>query len=1530
VADEQAILDQYNKNRLVSANQRVRESLAGGMPVSVIADKMSPTDRDQGYQMMAAMSLSETHNMPLGQSLAVAPSVLEDAYGKDYGLENVVNDLYTKSEPFSIPFKPISEDDIKAQIELEEEQIPVFEKERDQFSSNMNTNAVGAFNQSFMINRGVLEEQREFDWFAQDPQKGEFYNGMIEAETEEQRDILRQERFLELFGREQERIESLKLWEDSMTEAKYNPPGIWTSKLNAWRQGTGRVATATLDLAGDLTEFAGKVAGSQSTVEMANEMSDWARAYHKATQLPELSFKSVNEFDRHTNNFLANAPYTGAMITSAVVSPEKVTPFVMFAGGFSMASSSIKQTALDNGISEQSANLRGWIGGGISGLLEGGSGGAAKFLPTKQAIGKRIAGFAGKLTKNALREILLEELPQEAVEAMFSGDVPRNEDGSLDWDQVTNRVIDTAIGAAFMSTAFTSSSSVVGEALAWDAKRGINKDSAQAMQDAMDLMTSEEIAKEPAKAIPKEQVAVEQVEEDVKAQEVKEEAVQDEIEHETEVNDIPVVEQVKNTVQYGVVLQPDGKYTVTDWETQNEIKSNLTKENAVKEANELNASEIEVPVSRARVVLPTSQDIETLTHTQLLNTVFGAVSKNSQIIAKNAADAVINTHKDLAVYAKSTLSSLDISESQRNSMIKKIASAKTEADKVRTITAIEAIKEVSRKRKLTSQFKKIRSMVNRKGKLKIRDGGIHHSTYTVVSDLINNYTTLSDKTLNSVKRAKSHLDGIRAGVEEDFSAEFAEAVMPTGLTSKFSEIMATPLKDLSADQIQELNETLQRYLKQSQLWNKLLVSRQAREQKNFLNNATNDIKLKPDPKALKGEKLKRGLLKSAFDVFGGIKNDDMHTLAVKIWGRFNPLNQLLTQARRSQLELTLKYREYLQKVASDNNITPEQFKEWSAFTHDTGFQEVKEVLGQGPTKFTFEIGGEIRDFTMAEMMSIAMHTRNKYNMGQVVKNGITTTRQKIGKMTSDELSQILDTVQNNPQASAFIDALTLFYINQAADINKISREVDGIDIASVEDYFHIEYEPEGGVIGTEYVRDSLVDEEGRLKARTSSRRPVAVRDIFQIIAEDINVVSNFAGTTEATRKMRSLLNYGPFREKMRNSGGEHVLKELDSRLSAYQRTRQKPLEAIERAVQKLTRGASQAVLVNPAIWALQPTSAALYATEASPKYMKAMLSKASSEMVQDLDKNWILYSARRKGIGASKSVASRSEVKKIFTGQGTVSDKALVGMHKADLIGITQAAKIVMAEMQDEALTGTSLDWWQHYGVNPASLKYGTAEYWQAFNDRADILVTLTQPMFFPESKSAFTGSENPYTRAMFRFRGFVDQLGRIVRRNIDMVRYGEISKAEMSYNIGVVVTLVSVITPLIKYAFNKMYGKEPEADQLFRDMITAPLSMVPLLGYPVKQIADTLIGGEGNITPSFSAMPLMMINRILRHSWETARGINYMFDDEVVQSGPNRGKKKSKVFMKRGLVGAGSDFLMLQGVPTKTIESIGWFKDKK
>ena len=110
--------------------------------------------------------------------------------------------------------------------------------------------------------------------------------------------------------------------------------------------------------------------------------------------------------------------------------------------------------------------------------------------------------------------------------------------------------------------------------------------------------------------------------------------------------------------------------------------------------------------------------------------------------------------------------------------------------------------------------------------------------------------------------------------------------------------------------------------------------------------------------------------------------------------------------------------------------------------------------------------------------------------------------------------------------------------------------------------------------------------------------------------------------------------------------------------------------------------------------------------------------------------------------------------------------------------------------------------------------------------------------------------------------------------------------------------------------------------------MVTGPLSLIPVLGYPLKQITSVLLGAEGRAKPHFSAMPIMLMDRVLEHSWQIARGINASVDDEFLQSGPNRGKKKSQVFLKKGIEGLVFDMLLMNGVPITTIERIQWWKE--
>ena len=1535
MSNEQALLDRVNRKKLVDTNQVIRNQLSAGVSVDDIAKQVGGEGLPS-KQILASMSVAETHHMEPGEAFSMLPSILSMTYGKKFNLDDIVKNFFTQSEEFQLPYKSLSLTQLAEQVKEEEKFIPKFSEEAAGFLPEPPIPVLnaGAFNQAFMLNGGIIRKSFEQRWFGEDISKEQFFKGMLKVETEEERDKLRSGRFMVLVGREQERIQKLKDTEARLKTLKTDAPGVWQSKLNAWEAGSGRVAQSALDVSSEMVGILGKAFDSSKLDNISKGLNDWARAYHKAIMSTEFMTVPVNTFDEMANSFLQNAPYSGIAIVAAIFSPDKVTPFAIFGIGAAVEGSEIKQQSLDKGLSEKSSRVRGWIGGTVNGIIEAIGGGAAKYDPRK--FSRRLIDFPGKLTKVVLTEIFREEIPQETISMLLTEDTPRLENGEIDWERVVDRFAVIARDTAFTSAILTNVTTVTNEAVQWDRKRLLNKQVDKAIHDAVGFIASEQegspkvtisdeidwsfmTGQQEAIVAPGGAVGAITEAEAVEAQE-------DEIVVETTPEAEEIEDLIDETPVYDIVREPDGLYTIIDLETQEEIMTGLKRKKAKVEANALNSG-FPPPRHSYRAWLPTSEDIETLSHTKLLRAVFKKVSKFTRKAVADTTKSIIGLHKDLAGYTIEQLNKLDISEGKRNTLLRKLASAKTDKQVQAMLHTVLTFREQARHIKAEANFKKLRRFINRASRKRISNGGIHFNIYETLTELLNNYTTLSPKILNTLKRAETHIDKLRENVSERFESAYAETMIPKKITGKLKELAGTPLKEMNADQIEELNNTLKHYLKLNQTYSNLLNNRKMREAKNYLDNAVANIKLPTKERRGKRFTPKRGVWKKMWDTFGGIHNDDIYTIANRIWGKFNPITQLVINSRRQQIDLTMKYTDMLRGIMGKAEITIDQLKEWSpAMAVFSNLESIKQKVGRGVQLQTIKIGEELYEFTIAELMSLAMHSRNTYNITQIARNGIATRDERIGQLGPEAFSEMMGIIENDPAIQSFVESLESFYLEMSKDMNNISRKLEGRDIANVENYFHVEYVSEGGVIGTEYTRGALLDEDGRLKPRTSSKRPVIIRDIFEVITEDVAAISQFVGMAEGIQKLRMLANYGPFRQALRDANAEHILKSMDERIHSVQITRQPFSGALEKAVTKIDRGVAQAVLLNPAIWVLQPFSMVLYATEADMKYMKAITPKLGASLESLFNDNWSFYRARKEGLGAAKSLASPSTTRKMFVGSGNINDKAMAGLHKGDLIGVSRAGQVTIAEMSDPQLTGKSRQWWKNYGVMPSGLDFGSESYWEAFNDRADYLVTLTQPMFFAENKSHFTNSDNPLVRSLARFRGFIDQIGRIIRRSISDAKYGNISRVEAMQNIGIAVTLVSIVSATVKYLWDLLLGKKKEEGDFMRAVLTGPLAVIPFVGYPAKQIADALLGGK-RASPEVSTMPLMLVNSILKHSWQTARGLRYAFDDEFIQSGPNAGEKKSEQYLKDGIQGVMSDFLMLHGVPTRTIERIDWWK---
>ena len=1885
--DEQALIEDNRQYDISRANESIRGQLSAGIAVEDVAKSLNTPDGMEPGLVLGAMSIAENYKINPGEAMAIAPSVFKQTHGDKYDLNDIIKDYYAKPADYELPFKHKTLAEFDAEIEQEETTgVKAYKQRKRQPNPLGGFFAFGGFNQALVREDIVRQQIDDKTWFQDNASKEKFVKSMITAETDEQKADLRRERLVDMISEQVDRAQSLRDMERKRKVLAEDSPGQWLSKYYAGARGVSRLRMSSYQAAGEALDILGSIAESGSLKSLSEDMNKMARGYWKAMQEPEVTPLAVNSFDRAVNSFLENVPHVGLTVLESVIVPP-ATPLFVFFNSTALEGTMIRQQALDAGFSEESSRVRGWIGGTVNGLIESIGGGAGKYTP-KNLLSK-IAKFPGKLTNNALKEIFMEEIPQEVVSMMLTNDVPHNADGTLDWDAITDRMISLAGDTAFASAMFTAGGSALGQYGEWSRGKKINKQFAHDMQIVMDNVrkAAEKATEAPAtgitpaegtitpaeakgKGVPKElptekaidlpkvqlfhntdrasaesilksgfelddisglskaekslvvgnlgdgvylspnleenmnvnggdsnltitpkrplklfslgseegaasitlekvdeikeqgydgiivndphprsggyQVVVfdpkllkvENIVEDIEqppaeakgkggvdvdgvsikptvikeseivrdkffdtietkdlppvkegdirlyrgqspipregagrfytpflnhaysyAQEqgkdweityidlpkeiankyastkinkedlgmeniareylfpqlatpakaeaakriISEEAYQkakdyltdttrmsmgidpegfkhlvtagaywvetgirdfaawskkmideygpkikpalhdiwqqvnpekadDELTIKAPADDADITELVASAPSYGLQLQPDGKYAVMDWDTQQEVKSGLSEKYAANLAGQYNKGLIDPPKRRLRDNLPTSQDIETLTHGQLLNVVFKKVSQESRKAVRESVDSIITMHKDLISYARIALDKFDLTKGQQSKLLNKIALAATDKQKSDAVATIEAIREIARHSKAFSEFKKFRSLINRASNKKLSDGGIHWKVYEQLQELLNNYTTLSPKILNSIKRTDEYLDRLRENASENYSSDYAEALIPRTVIAKLQELSSTRIQDMSAEQLESLNSSIGHLLKQSQLWDKLSTSRKVNQMRDFLGNAVDRIDLKEKPGQVKRLRKKKWLFGRAWDAFLGYRNDDIYTIFSRIYGKFDPLTIDTMRMRDNQTEIALKLNDMVTSVIDELGITTDQLSAWSPNMQlfDIG-QAAKERLGTSATLYPVKIGDTAHQFFMSEIMVMYMHSKNAYNLNKIVKNGIGTYDLGIvGKLTQDEFTEMLSIIDQDPTARAFCDGLANLYIETARLGNEVSRELDGINLFNEDDYFHIEYVPEGGVIGTEYLRDAIVDEEGRLQPRTSSNRAVILRDIFEIVAVDINVMSNFIGMTEQLRKLRSLANYGPFRDKIRNAQKEDLLKAIDTRIGEVQRTRQPPSGTLDKAVQRLGRGAARASLTMPTVWLYQPMSAVLYTTETSDKYLLNM-GWLSSGFEKELLQNWTLYRARKEGMSGSKSIASRGSIRKRFTGKNSPVDTQLAGLHKGDIWGVSRAALVTRAEMADTRMSGKSLEWWQAYGVEPTSLEYGSEQYWEAFKDRANYLVTLTQPMFFSENKGEYANSTNPIVREAARFRSFVDQTLRIMHRQAAFAAKGDQSAAASAKNIAITLLVLSVWKSLVKYEWDKhIMGKDKELDDLLRDILTSPAQLIPFLGYPASKIAQVALGAD-NLSvqsPSYSMVATMLVDNMLAHSYDMARGINYAMDDEYFQSGPNAGESKADVYLRRGIKGAFQDYLVLQGVPAYVIDQVQWYKD--
>lgn len=211
-----------------------------------------------------------------------------------------------------------------------------------------------------------------------------------------------------------------------------------------WERGTGLVAGGGYHLIDTLTR-------AVTLGKYGDTAAEYARMYHQVLAEPDMQAVVDNWFDRYMGGAIESGPFMAAALAPAMLTGGAVIP--SYAAGFLVAygveGNSAYQQSLDRGEPEWKARTRGVVVGMVNGGIEIYGGGPAKFYKDRiirNTMGKlaKLKQFSRHTIKTALREGIVEEVPQEISMMILGGDVPRKTDGTIDGNTIVTRLWDAA------------------------------------------------------------------------------------------------------------------------------------------------------------------------------------------------------------------------------------------------------------------------------------------------------------------------------------------------------------------------------------------------------------------------------------------------------------------------------------------------------------------------------------------------------------------------------------------------------------------------------------------------------------------------------------------------------------------------------------------------------------------------------------------------------------------------------------------------------------------------------------------------------------------------------------------------------------------------------------------------------------------------------------------------------------------------------------------------------------------------------
>ncbi len=809
---------------------------------------------------------------------------------------------------------------------------------------------------------------------------------------------------------------------------------------------------------------------------------------------------------------------------------------------------------------------------------------------------------------------------------------------------------------------------------------------------------------------------------------------------------------------------------------------------------------------------------------------------------------------------------------------------------------IQSLEVAEQKRDLIGEFKKS----TQKSRVKKLRPEFQKPVQNIIEGL--DVTKLSEKKvltdLTSLARALTSEEGNQ---------------IPKARIEQLQRLEKIPLVDMTVDEIQTIVNSVQHLLKLNELKNTIIVKGKLRTANEVVEEVTTNMLLQSER------------LDGSIDGLDSFQAEQERPLWAKIFGADSYNAELKTEILEDK-EQGMAWQVIFKGIDQGETDRLKFMQNAEDFLFDKlkGLDMSKwsknfQVKEKNIIKVKIPISeGRTLNMSKGERIAFVLHSRNQNNFRHLIEGGISfaKTPSKIIKLTESDIAKVVNsaTVGELRVADAIDEYLNTI---QKREINKVSVDLNGHEIATEPDYFPIR---------TNFLdrfRDDLLkagkfgqislEGLGIFKERQAATNALILDDAFIATYKSIKQTGSYVGYAKPLRSAKALLKDNDFQIAARDINRKNYIDSLDAYLRRVEGESIR-LDNVDKLTTDLINKLDVSILgLNPFVMLKQPISYLGASTEMDFKHLKGNFKfKATESEVNEIIKHSPQLRDRFRG-NITRELGEIAEVgrpKKFWTGEEVVSQKYMKGIAFFDRSAIVSLWRSSKAEIRDKF----------------PDLKGG--EFFAKVTERTEELVRKTQPTFNVKDRSTIGMSQNVWIRLLTKYSSQRNKNWMIMRRA--MMKYNQSHKTPRDKaKVAQAFFIINVVSPMLLMLLDetrdKFFDREEKRNifqRIISRWITLAIGNIYFLGTGVNSLVSKIERGTWagyDINDPLSSTMDDIIDSVAG----AFIGIGQAISGEKYKSGRREGEEKWKSTLSKSFTGTLDTAGKLRGIPVKGVRRI-------